>query len=389
MEPRPLNVVHLIQGLETGGLENMVCQLVLRQDPKRFLHEIIGYDSLGPLAKRLEAAGVHCRLVRRNAGVDWRYLLRLTGELTRIRPHILHLHNPTAFFYGAFAGRLARIPCVFYTEHGRDSASSKHNIWLHRFLSRLVDRVVAVSDSSRVLLEREGVPSRRIVTIHNGIDTAPFLERMNRTVLRARLGFASEQPLVGIVARLDPVKNHVSLLRAMAQIIREYPDACLLVIGDGPLRGALERLARELGVAEHIRFLGIREDVPDLLAMLDVAVLCSLGEGLSMTLLEQGAAGVPVVATDTGGNPEVVEHGRTGILVPVGDDGALARAICDLLAAPDSARAMGEAGRLRILEEFAIERMATRYASLYESCVGARHSVFGRWKRARPREAGR
>jgi len=120
-----------------------------------------------------------------------------------------------------------------------------------------------------------------------------------------------------------------------------------------------------------------------------VAVLCSLSEGLSMTLLEQGAAGVPVVATDTGGNPEVVEHGRTGILVPVGDDGALARAICDLLAAPDNARAMGEAGRLRILEEFAIERMATRYASLYESCVGARHGVFGHWKRARPREAGR
>jgi len=247
-EAPPLRVVHLLQGLEVGGLEIMVAHLLEGLDPAHFQAQVVGYDSLGPLAYRLGMSGIPACLLKRRPGVDLRYILRLARHLARIHLDILHLHNPTALFYGTLAGRLARVPCIIYTEHGRDFASSKCNKYLHRLLERLVDRVVVVSESGRAVLEAEGVPGERILTIHNGIDAARFLIGEDRWGLRARLGLAREQPLVGIVARLDQIKNHASLLRAMAQVVRAYPEANLLIIGDGPLRADLEKQAGELGL---------------------------------------------------------------------------------------------------------------------------------------------
>ncbi len=364
--PAPLRVVHLLQGLEVGGLEIMVAHLLEGLDPCRFQSQVIGYDTLGPLAYRLGMSGIPAFLLKRQPGVDLRYIPRLARHLARIRPDILHLHNPTAFFYGTLAGKLARVPRIIYTEHGRDWASSKRNKYLHRVLGRLVNRIVVVSESGRAVLQAEGVPGWRIATIHNGIDAARFLIGEDRWGMRARLGFDCEQRLLGIVARLDPIKNHASLLRAMPQVIQAYPDATLLIVGDGPLRADLERQASELGLGRHVRFLGTRDDVPELLVALDVVVLCSFSEGLSLTLLEEGAAGLPAVATSVGGNPEIVEDGQTGLLVPVGDEEALARAIISLLADPERAHAIGQAARLQFMREFTLARMVSCYAALYE-----------------------
>lgn len=333
---------------------------------------MITYDCLGPLANQLGLAGIPCLLLRRNPGVDLRYILRLARQLRRMRPDILHLHNPTAFFYGALAGRFARVPRIVYTEHGRDFASSTRSDVLHRLLGRLIDHAVVVSESSRALLLAEGVPAKRILTIHNGIDAARFLMGEDRWGMRKRLGLARDQPIVGIVARLDPIKNHAALLRAMARLVRWHPDAVLLVIGDGPLRGELQRQVVDLGLDEHVRFLGNRDDVPELLAALDVMVLCSHSEGLSLTLLEDSAAGKATVATAVGGNAEIVEHGCSGLLVPLGDDAALADAIHDLLADPERAAALGQAARLRFMREFTVQRMVSRYVALYEDCARAR-----------------
>jgi sugar transferase (PEP-CTERM/EpsH1 system associated) len=368
---RPLKLAHLLQGLEIGGLEIMVAHLLEGLDPRRFQTQVIAYDRLGPLAIRLGLAGIPCSLLRRRPGVDLRYIVLLARQLLRIRPDILHLHNPTAFFYGTLAGRLARVPHIIYTEHGRDFASSTRNRFLHRLLGRLVDRVVVVSESSRALLKTEGVPDKSILTIHNGIDAARFLIGEDRWGMRDRLGLAREQPLIGIVARLDPIKNHTALLRAMKQVIASYPEAMLLVIGDGPARAELEQARRELGLAGNVRFLGNRDDVPELLAALDVVVLCSHSEGLSLTLLEESAAGKSIVATAVGGNGEIIEDGGSGLLVPLGDDVALTAAICGLLADPERALALGQAARLRYLREFTLERMVSRYAALYEGCAQA------------------
>lgn len=368
---RPLKLVHLLQGLEIGGLEIMVAHLLEGLDPARFQAQVITYDSLGPLAIQLGMGGIPCSLLKRRPGVDLRYILLLARQLLRIHPDILHLHNPTALFYGALAGKLARVPCIVYTEHGRDLASSKRNKYLHRMLWRLVNRIVVVSESSRALLQVEGIPDSRILTIHNGINAARFLIGEDRWGMRDRLGFDREQPLLGIVARLDAIKNHASLLRAMPCVIQAHPDASLLIIGDGPLRADLERQAAELGLGGHVRFLGMRDDVPELLVALDVVVLCSLSEGLSLTLLEESAAGSSVVATAVGGNPEIIEDGITGLLVPMGNDAALADAINRLLDDPEHAHAFGQAARLQFMREFTLARMVSRYVEVYEDCAPA------------------
>lgn len=368
---RPLKLVHLLQGLEIGGLEIMVAHLLEGLDPARFQTQVITYDSLGPLAIQLGMGGIPCSLLKRRPGVDLRYILLLARQLLRIHPDILHLHNPTALFYGALAGKLARVPCIVYTEHGRDLASSKRNKYLHRMLWRLVNRIVVVSESSRALLQVEGIPDSRILTIHNGINAARFLIGEDRWGMRDRLGFDREQPLLGIVARLDAIKNHASLLRAMPCVIQAHPDASLLIIGDGPLRADLERQAAELGLGGHVRFLGMRDDVPELLVALDVVVLCSLSEGLSLTLLEESAAGSSVVATAVGGNPEIIEDGITGLLVPMGNDAALADAINRLLDDPERAHAFGQAARLQFMREFTLARMVSRYVEVYEDCAPA------------------
>lgn len=365
---RPLRLVHLLQGLEIGGLEMIVVHLLEALDPSRYRVQVVCYDQPGPLAHRLGRCGIPSCLLKRRPGVDMGYIFRLARYLAAVRPDILHLHNPTAFFYGTLAGRLARVPAIIYTEHGRDLASSKHNKILHRVLGRMVDQVVAVSESGRYLLEQEGVPAGRILTLHNGIDARRFMAPADSRGVRAHLGFEEDQPLIGIVARLDPVKNHASLLRAMQRVIDTYPDAALLVIGDGPLRKDLEGLAAGLGLGRGIRFLGTRDDVPELLGALDVLVLCSLSEGLSVSLIEECAAGKPVVATAVGGNAEIVEHGRTGLLVPPGDDGALAGAIIDLLDDPQRASSLGQAARRKFLAEFTLERMVSRYVEIYERC---------------------
>ena len=346
-------MTHLLEGLDT----------------KRFQTQVIAYDCLGPLAGRLGLAGVPCSLLKRNPGIDLRFILALAWRLARMRPDILPLHNPTAFFYGALAGWLARVPRIIYTEHGRDFASSKRNKYLHRLLGRLVDRVVVVSESGRAVLAAEGIPDRHILTIHNGIDAARFLMGEDRWRIRERLGFAREQPLVGIVVRLDPIKNHAVLLRAMARVVASQPEAVLLIIGDGPLRGALTSRSVELGLAENVHFLGNRDDVPELLAALDVMVLCSHSEGMSLTLLEESAAGKAIVATAVGGNAEIIEDHACGLLVPPDDDAALARAISGLLADTERALALGQSARLRYLREFTLERMVSRYEALYEDCT--------------------
>jgi len=364
---RPLRLTHLVQGLDIGGLEKIVASLVLSLDSAAFESRVICYDELGSLVPRLEQAGIEVQLLKRKPGVDLGYVARLFSHLSSHSADILHLHNPTALFYGTLAGWFARVPVIVYTDHGRDFESSRRNRLTHWLFARMVDQVVAVSDSmKRQLVEIEGVPAACVMVIQNGIGADCFAGPGRRHEVRAALGLYEGQPVLGVVARLDRVKNHALLLRAMKRILDRLPTAMLLVIGDGPLRGALEALAVEVGVSEHVTFLGAREDVPNLLAAIDVFVLPSISEGLSLTLLECCAAGRPMVATDVGGNREVIRHGENGLLVPPGDEQALAFAVTGVLTDHQRAARMGEAARRRFEAEFSLDTMVSRYRALYE-----------------------
>ena len=301
--------------------------------------------------------------------------MRLARTLRRLRPDVVHSRNWGALD-AVLAARLVRVPVVIHGEHGREVADpaglNPRRNRIRRALSPLVDRFVTVShDLERWLVHTVGIAGRKVVTIHNGVDTDRFTDEGRCPVGRAALGVADDALVIGTVGRLDPVKDQQGLLDAFAALPR--PDrGVLVVVGDGPCRDALAARAAEPDLAGRVRLLGERADVATALSGFDVFALPSIAEGISNTILEAMACGLPVVATRTGGNPELVVEGVTGALVPVGDRGALARA---LGAYADDAHLRGlhgKAGRARAVEQFSLARMTRRHRELYAALAAAR-----------------
>ena len=349
----------------------MVVNLLERIDRSRYRPSICCYDSLGSLSQGLPEKDIGVHLLRRRHGIDYLYPFKLARHLKKSKIKILHLHNPTALFYGTLAGKIARTPCIIYTEHGRDFSSSIKVRIANSLLCKIVNRVVVVAEhGKRYLVEHEGVNERKIFKIYNGIDPQKFGRTHSGKVIRSGLGLHDDQSIIGIVARLDPIKNHTCLIRAMKIIVTRLPRTVLLIIGDGALRSELEGLTANLGLQDHIKFFGARSDIAELLSMLDVFVLSSLSEGLSLTLIEACAAAKPIVATDVGGNAEIVKHQSNGLLVPSDRPEDLAEAILEILSHEVKARLMGEKGRKKFQEEFTLNVMVKKYEDLYESCHG-------------------
>lgn len=367
-----ITVLHLVQGLEIGGLELMTVSLLEGLDRSRFMPQVCCFDVVGPLADRLIEQGIPVHFLQRSPGVDLSYPFKLARLMRKEAIDILHLHNPTALFYGALAGKIARISRIIYTEHGRDFSSSWKVKQVNRFLSNIVDEIVVVAEYGRnYLVSKEKFSPSRIRKIYNGIDPKKFPSKIKIQVKQEilhNLGLTACTEIVGIVARLDPIKNHAALFKAMIKVFSVFPQAILLVIGDGPLRIELKEQVNELGLKKNIVFLGARLDIPSLLSALDVFVLPSLSEGLSLTLLEACAAGKPVVTTTVGGNPEIVENGVNGLLVPSADTEALGAAIVNILMNKEKAQQMGAKARAKFEELFTVETMINSYESLYEGC---------------------
>jgi glycosyltransferase involved in cell wall biosynthesis len=226
-------------------------------------------------------------------------------------------------------------------------------------------RFVTVShDLRRWLIDVIGIAASQVVTIHNGVDPVRFTDDGDRAA-RTALGLPLDAVVAGTVGRLDPVKDQIGVLEAFACLRDKWPRALLVIVGDGPCRGALEARSRRPDLVGRVRLLGERADVPDILRAIDIYMLPSIAEGISNTVLEAMASGLPVIATAVGGNPELVDDGVTGTLVPVGDRPALAGALAAYLGDPHLRMVHGKAGRARAATEFSLERMAQRYRALY------------------------
>jgi sugar transferase (PEP-CTERM/EpsH1 system associated) len=366
------HVVHVIDSLAVGGMENGVVNL-LGALPREDRHTVVTMTALGPLVERLPE-GVTCHCIGKRPGIDLGAMLRLAALLRRLRPSIVHSRN-----WGAFdavpAARLAGVSAVIHGEHGREAADPEgldpRRRRLRRAFAPLVTRFVTVSfDLRQWLLTTIRLPAAKLVTIHNGVDVGRFAGG-DRQASRRALRLPAHAVVVGTVGRLDPVKDHVGLLRAFSVLRSDQPAAELVIVGDGPCRGELERAIQELGLTGHVHLLGMRQDVPRLLRAFDTFVLPSLAEGISNTVLEAMATGLPVVATRVGGNPELVEHGVTGALVPAGNPLVLAAALRCYVEDAALREAHGEAARRRVLQHFTLERMAQGYQDLYAS-VGAK-----------------
>lgn len=373
---RPL-IAHAVHRLDIGGMENGLVNLI-NGLPEGFAdHAVIAFTEISTdFARRIRRPGVRLLALHKPPGQTARILPRLWRELRRLRPSIFHTRN-LATLEGQTAAWLAGVPRRVHGEHGWDvgdlDGSSPGPLRLRRCLRPLVHHQVALSEPiRRYLTSRVGVADIRVSRICNGVDTERFAPCADRAGTRTRLAGAAlpaDAFVVGAVGRLAAVKNLPMLVEAFA-IARERDDrfrrqARLALVGDGPQRAELQALVERHGLAGHTWFAGAREDIPDCLAMLDLLCLPSLAEGISNTVLEAMACGVPVVATAVGGNAELIEEGASGWLVASGDVPALAERLLRCLADPAALHAAGRAARARAVTQFSLATMLAGYHAMY------------------------
>ena len=353
----PWGVVHCVFSIGVGGQEVVILSLADRANRALFTPRVLCFEGAGELAPRFQARGIPVDVLDRRAGAgSFGTLIALHNYLRARRPAILHTHNPTPHQYGAIARVAAGIPVLVHTKHGRNQMLSTRGKWFERFAGRLTNAVVPVSsDAAAVARALERVPQHRIRVIHNGVDVAEIPPRADREA-----GWR-----VVHVARLNVVKDQATLLHAARLVLDREPRFRLDVVGEGEMRPQLEQLATELRLGDAVRFHGFHDDVRPFLAASDLFVLSSLSEGIAITLLEAMAAALPVVATDVGGNREVVVHNETGLLVPAGNAAGLAAALLSVLGDPVTAKRMGAAGRERVATSFALKTTVDAYESLY------------------------
>lgn len=364
-------ILLLVTGLDRGGAETQVVHLATRLKARDWDVRII--TMLCPLAyeAELQSAGVPLLRLGMKRGVpDPRALWHLIRILRRERPQIVHSHMVHANLLARLARPLARVPILVCTAHSIIEGGRRCE-WACRLTDFLCDLTTQVS---RAGLERYvqvgAAPRHKIRFIPNGVDTDQFRPNPEaRMRLRHELGLDSAFAWLA-VGRLAEAKDYPSMLQAFARILRVRGDTVLLIAGQGSLREETEGLARELGIASQVRFLGVRKDIPELMNAADAYVMSSAWEGMPMVLLEAGAVGLPVVATDVGGNREVVMAEESGFLVPPRDPAALARAMLRLMDVPEGTRwRMGEAGRRHVEANYALERVVDQWEALYKELL--------------------
>lgn len=367
--PDVLEIVHVVENLERGGLERMVIDLVGVQHAVGHRCRVICLFQSGALAGELEAQGIAVHACGKRGGLDVGAVRRLRAWLRATPAAVVHTHNANAHYHTVAAAVGLPIARLINTRHGMGAAQPRsRGEWLYRRTMARTDTVAAVCEAARARFAQQGVsPRGRLLSVPNGIRIDRFspASEERRDALRSVLGLAPGTRIIGTVGRLNPVKDQASLLRAFARLRGDFTDTALVLAGDGALRAALEAQVAALGIGDAVRFLGDRSDVRELLRGFDVFALSSLSEGYSMALLEACASGLPIVATDVGGNREIVADGRNGLLVPPARDDALAEAFAALLREPARTAAMGQAGRDWALREASIEAMAGRYDALY------------------------
>ncbi|MBI3995510.1 MAG: glycosyltransferase [Nitrospirae bacterium] len=316
-----------------------------------------------PLLKRAAEKGLKTEAVAMPSEWSLSAVRTLARILKRERIEVIHMHASHACTLGGWAARLAGTPVRIISR--RVDFPVKSNLFRKLKYQWGVDRILAISEGVRNVLIGDGLDPARITVIHSGIDPGPFDPTFPAGEARREFGIPKRSPVIGCVAHFADHKGHRYLIEAAARVAATVPDACFLLVGDGELRPRIERQIKELNLEKRVILTGFRDDIPRLLAAMDIVVLPSHLEGLGTSLLDAMAMARPVVATRVGGIPEMVEDGVNGRLVPPRDPDALAGALIDLIRRPDERKRMGAAGRARMLKLFSAEAMVEQTEGVY------------------------
>ncbi len=379
MSARPL-VAHVLHRFDTGGLENGVVNLINHLPQASFRHVVIALSEVTDFRQRLRRSDVECFALHKPPGHGARLYPRIWRLLRRLRPAIVHTRNLAALEMQP-AAWAAGVPVRLHGEHGRDmddlDGSNRHYQRVRRLYAPFVQRYVALSqDLEGYLVQRVGIDADRIVQIYNGVDAERFAPR--REGVRADTGSPFAAPghfVFGSVGRMQTVKHQTLLARAFVKALELAPElrefARLVIVGDGPLRAECQAVLEAARASALAWLPGERSDVPEQMRGFDAFVLPSLAEGISNTILEAMATGLPVIATAVGGNGELVGAGRCGHLVPSDDVDAMARVMVATARDPAAAAALGRAARAEVETRFSLQAMVNAYHGVYDDALRA------------------
>lgn len=360
-------VMHLITELDSGGAQSALLRLLERLDRKRFTPVVLClYNGDRLVAQQIRRLGVE--VIDLGMTHKWRLdaFWRLWRHLRRVRPTLLHTWMFHANIPGRLLGRLAGVPTIISSERTMGQEGNVRRL-LNRLTGRLADRIICVSQNVADFAAKTiGLPADRLVVIPNGIDTNVFRPAPTPPQKPA------DHLTIGYVGRLQPVKGVNFLIDAFARLVAEYPHVQLQLVGDGSERAVLAQQVAALSLGDKVHFLGIRADMPALYPTFDLFVLPSLWEGMPNVALEAMASGVAVIATDTGGTPEVVQTGKSGILVQPGNATALYEAIALLVTDHERRCQLAQAGRCFVEQTFSINQTIAQTVALYEQVLNYR-----------------
>jgi len=368
-----ITIAHIVYRLSIGGLENGIINLVNRLPRNRFRHIIISLTEIGDMADRIENPDVIVYELNKTDGIDFPVYIKLLKLLRETQPDILHTRNLGTLdcqIPGLFAG----IKCRVHGEHGwgmrNIDGNRKKDRTIRRLISPIVHKYVAVSkDIESWLVSEVGIRRTKISQIYNGVDTSRFLPAEHYDSYCRRKYF-----VIGYVGRLQEEKNPLDLIRMLdilgeELVPQERERIRIMIVGDGPLYRDIEKISNESNFGKSIELLGSRNDIPEIMRKFDIFVLPSLNEGISNTILEAMATGLPVVANNVGGNKEIVIDNVTGFLVTPRDVKSMAESVIKYFRNPDLAEKHGAAALLRVHAEFSLDKMLYAYSDLYDSLI--------------------
>jgi sugar transferase (PEP-CTERM/EpsH1 system associated) len=370
-------IVHVVYHFGTGGMENGMANLINHLPDGAYRHAVVCLSGYTEFRRRIRRPDVQFFDLAKRPGHDYTWVRRFAELLRRLKPAIVHTRNLNAL-EAQFVAAWLKVPGRVHGEHGRDVFDLAGRNWKYNLLRRavrpFVHRYIAVSqDLADWLRQTVGVPRQRVAQIYNGVDSERFRPPSEAYPVSAPPGFfGGAQCTIGSVGRLVAVKDYPTLARAfirLAGMLRDPSGLRLVIIGDGPHRVECQRLLDAAGLNSQVWLPGNRDDTAELLQMMDVFVLPSLGEGISNTILEAMATGIPVVASRVGGNPELVVEGQSGSLLEPGEPGRLAEILHAYVSDPQRRQREGRGGRQRVEDRFTLARMADAYRAVYDDLL--------------------